>query len=289
MHCRTPPSSAVNDTTNATGRRFWRTGTGSHAPDEGTTAVIVIAHLSDTHIDGGDRSIRRTRAVMDYLEQLPYDLNAVLVTGDITDHARPDEYEEARKLLTSRHPTMICPGNHDERVAFRQYLLGQPGSAKPINQVHHALGVVIALCDSSVPGKDAGLLEDETLTWLEDTLAEVPDDVPALVGFHHPPVPLNVPFVDDIRQFEEGRLAALASRHANLAAFICGHAHTAAATTFAGRPLLVAPGVVSAIRLPWESRTGSPGHIHVDLPPALAFHVLDDEGRLTTHYRCVNV
>jgi hypothetical protein len=48
--------------------------------------------------------------------------------------------------------------------------------------------------------------------------------------------------------------------------------------------LLVAPGVVSTLRLPWE-------HGEVldhGLPPAIAFHVLDDEWRLTTHYRLVS-
>lgn len=250
--------------------------------------MIVIAHLSDTHIDSGRRSVERTQAVMNHLEDLPYDLDAVLVTGDIADHALPAEYEQARGLLTSRHPVVICPGNHDERAAFRRHLLGWPETAKPINQVHHAAGVVIALCDSSVPGKDEGFLEDETLEWLEDTLAQAPAGTPVLVGFHHPPASLHIPFVDGIRQFGAERLAAIADRHPNLAAFLCGHAHTSATTTFAGRPLLVAPGVVSTARLPWEHRAHPEDHVHLDQPPALAFHILDDEGRLTTHYRYVS-
>ncbi|MFE0132682.1 metallophosphoesterase [Streptomyces sp. NPDC059037] len=249
--------------------------------------MIVIAHLSDTHIDGGHRSSERTRAVMEYLESLPYDLDAVLVTGDIADHALPAEYEQARSLLTSRHPVVICPGNHDERAAFRQFLLGQPPSAAPVNQVHRTADFVIALCDSSVPGKDEGFLEDETLAWLEDVLGKTPAEVPVLVGFHHPPALLHVPFIDGIRQFGAERLAALTGRHPNLAAFLCGHAHTPAATTFAGRPLMVAPGVVSTLRLPWEHHAHPEDYVHLDQPPALAFHVLDDEGRLTTHYRCV--
>ncbi|MEU5540426.1 metallophosphoesterase [Streptomyces sp. NPDC020362] len=249
--------------------------------------MIVIAHLSDTHIDTGQRSIKRTRAVMDYLEDLPYDLDAVLVTGDITDHGLPAEYEQARNLLTSRHPVMICPGNHDERDAFRQHLLEQPGSTGPVNQVHHSTDFVIALCDSSVPGKDDGFLQDETLAWLEDVLDRAPAQVPVLVGFHHPPLQLHVPFIDGIRQFGAERLAALADRHPNLAAFLCGHAHTAAATIFAGRPLLVAPGVVSTLRLPWEHHAHPQDFVHLNQPPALAFHVLDDEGRLTTHVRSI--
>ncbi|MFF5764970.1 metallophosphoesterase [Streptomyces tanashiensis] len=257
--------------------------------------MIVIAHVSDVHVDGEQRSADRTRAVLRYLEELPYDLAAVLVTGDVADHGAPDEYAVARELLTSRHPLLVCPGNHDDRAAFRKGLL--PGQTlpeataarpyAPVNQVLRGAGFVIALCDSSVPGEDQGLLEDETLAWLDGELAATPHEVPVLVAFHHPPVPLHTPYVDGIRQFGEERLAALADRHPHLTAFLAGHAHTAAATTFAGRPLLVAPGVVSALRLPWESPGAENPHVHLDLPPGLAFHVLGEDGRLTTHYRTV--
>ncbi|WP_447036988.1 metallophosphoesterase [Streptomyces sp. DSM 118878] len=253
--------------------------------------MSVIAHLSDTHLDtrpeDGGRSEARIRAVMDYLNDLPYDLDAVIVTGDVTDHGTPSEYEEARKLLTTRHPLLTCPGNHDVRPAHREHLLGEPPSQAPVNQSYVTDRFVLALCDTSVPGKHHGRLEDETLRWLSDTLAEAPD-VPALIAFHHPPVPLHTPYVDEIRQFDEARLAALTARHPNVTAFLAGHAHTAAATTFAGKPLLVAPGVVSTIRLPWEHQTHATHHVHKDLPPAVAFHVLDPDGRLTTHYRTVS-
>ncbi|MFD9334382.1 metallophosphoesterase [Streptomyces sp. NPDC060028] len=250
--------------------------------------MIVIAHLSDTHLDGGSRAAGRTRAVMAYLDGLPYDLDAVLVSGDITDHGTAAEYEEARKALDSRHPAVLCPGNHDDRAAFRQGLLGEADApAAAVNQVLRGDGFVLAACDSSVPGEHRGFLEDSTLAWLEAVLEETPHDVPVLVAFHHPPVALHIPYVDGIRQFGEERLAALAARHPHLTAFLCGHAHTGAATTFAGRPLLVAPGVVSTCRLPWEAATGADEYVHLDEPPVVAFHVLGGDGRLTTHYRVV--
>ncbi|MET0492684.1 MAG: hypothetical protein ABW000_06080 [Actinoplanes sp.] len=40
------------------------------------------------------------------------------------------------------------------------------------------------------------------------------------------------------------RLAALIAAHPQVAAVLTGHAHTAAASTFAERPLLVAPGAI---------------------------------------------
>lgn len=250
--------------------------------------MIVIAHLSDVHLDGDARAADRTRAVMEYLDGLPYDLDAVLVSGDIADHGAPAEYEEARKLLRSRHPIVVCPGNHDDRAAFRQGLLGEASaSAAPVDQVLRGDGFVLALCDSSVPGEHQGFLEESTLDWLDGVLGDTPPETPVLVAFHHPPVPLHTPYVDEIRQFGEERLAALVERHPHITAFLCGHAHTAAATTFAGRPLLVAPGVVSTLRLPWEAESGAGPHIHLDEPPAVAFHVLGEDGRLTTHYRVV--
>ena len=248
--------------------------------------MIVIAHLSDTHIDGGQRSSERTRAVMDYLESLPYDLDAVLVTGDIADHALPAEYEQARSLLTSRHPVVICPGNHDERAAFRQFLLGQPPSAAPVNQVHHTADFVIALCDSSVPGKDEGFLEDETLAWLEDVLAQAPADArtrslppPADLAARplhrrRPPVRSRAPRRADGPPPQPRGLPVRARPHA-------GGDHLRRTPTAGGT------GSGSTLRLPWEQHTHPEDYVHLDQPPALAFHVWDDEGRLTTHYRCV--
>jgi Icc protein len=246
--------------------------------------MIVLAHVSDTHLDCGPRNVERAARVMSYLNDLPGPVDAVVVTGDIADHGRPAEYDEARKILSSPLPLFTCPGNHDVRAAYREVLLGAPvaGDA-PINEVHRVAGAVLALCDSSIAGRAEGFLADSTLEWLDTVLADAPRDAPAFIGFHHPPVLLHSPFIDRIRQHGADRLAEVVRRHPQVVALLCGHAHTPAATTFAGRPLLVAPGVVSTLRLPWER--GEP--LDYELPPAIAFHILDDDGRLTTHYRVI--
>ncbi|WP_188195831.1 metallophosphoesterase [Nonomuraea sp. SYSU D8015] len=249
--------------------------------------MIVIAHLSDIHIGATPESVDRAAAVMRYLDALPGDLDAVLVTGDIADHGVAEEYEEARKLLTSRHPVLVGPGNHDVREEFRRVLLGDPGpGAGPVNQVYRSAKAVYAMCDSSIPPRQApGHLDDETIAWLEGVLEE--KELPVFVAFHHPPVTLHSPIVDAIRLHRPERLEEVIGRHPNVAAVLVGHAHTAAATTFAGRPLLAAPGVVSTLKLPWEEGGTSPDHCaDYDLPPSIAFHVLDD-GRVTTHYRVI--
>ncbi|GAA3583959.1 metallophosphoesterase [Nonomuraea rosea] len=248
--------------------------------------MIVIAHLSDVHIGATPESAGRAGSVMRYLDALPYDLDAVLVTGDIADHGRAEEYAEAGKLLTSRHPVLIGPGNHDVREEFRRSLLGeQRPSAKPINQVYRSDRAVYAMCDSSIPGQDDGHLDEETLAWLDGVLAGT--DLPVFVAFHHPPVLLHSPPVDSIRLHRHEPLEALLAARPNVAAVLVGHAHMGVATTFAGHPLLVAPGVVSTALLPWEGGISFETCLDYDLPPSIAFHVLDDAGRVTTYHRVI--
>lgn len=98
--------------------------------------MIVLAHLSDIHIDLEGRAEERAARVMRYLDELPGDLDAVLVTGDLADHGLPAEYEQVAKTLESRHRVLLCPGNHDDREAYRKVLLGEAPGDAPINQVH---------------------------------------------------------------------------------------------------------------------------------------------------------
>ena len=264
--------------------------------------MIAIAQVSDIHLDGSPERASRARAVMDRLRGGRAPLDAVLVTGDITDHGRRSEYEEARTILTAPCPVLFLPGNHDERDAFRIGLLGDgvagapggtggPGGTRGtggpgalLNQVHRVAGAVVALCDSVVPGQDGGYLADETLAWLDAVLSDDPG-APALVCLHHHPVALHTEPADTIRLAGEDRLAAVISWHPQVVAVLCGHAHTAAATTFAGRPLLVAPGVLSTGVTPWDVSVTA----DYAAPPAVAYHILGDDGRLTTHYRSVDL
>src|SRR5215831_14019291 len=127
-------------------------------------AVVVLAHISDLHIDNGRRAAERAARVMTFLATLAGPVDAVVVTGDIADHGLAAEYEEARDLLGTRHRVLLCPGNHDARAAYRQVLLGEPAADGPINAAHELDGLVIAMCDSTIPGRSDGSLDEETLS-----------------------------------------------------------------------------------------------------------------------------
>lgn len=244
----------------------------------------VIAHLSDLHLDADARSVGRAARITDYLGALPQPVDVVLVTGDIADHGAIEEYEAAARLLMLPYPVVVLPGNHDDRAAFSKVLLDQPDAdGRPINRAHRIAGMTFLLLDSTIPGRPEGALADETIAWLDGALSEVGDE-PTFVCMHHPPAVLGIPVVDGIRLQDTAALAEVIGRHPQVEGVLCGHAHTAASSDFAGVPLRVAPGIVSTAVLPCESRDGSP--LNFDLPPAFAFHIVDD-GELVTHIRSV--
>ncbi|MGW3649914.1 metallophosphoesterase [Streptomyces sp. NPDC000878] len=250
--------------------------------------MLVLAHISDLHLDGTARSTARAERVRDRLWELPGHVDALLVTGDIADHGTEAEYEEAAHILGLRtgdapFPVLTCPGNHDSRAPYRKALLGLPATEGPVNSAHVFDDAAVLMCDSSVPGSDEGALDDETYDWIDATLDELDEGVPALLAFHHPPVALHHPLPDAYQLGRPDRLAALMERRPQIAGLITGHAHTPAATTFEGRPLVVGPGVTWTLRLPWEGE----GAADRDAPVGLALHVLSDDGRLTSHFRVV--
>ena len=132
--------------------------------------IKIFAHLSDLHLDGGERADARAAAVLDYLGNLARPVDAVLVTGDIADHGLPEEYRRAAELLKNPSPVLVCPGNHDVRAPFREILLELPPGDEPVNVARDTAGVLVAMCDSTIPGRGAGYLADETLAWLDEVL-----------------------------------------------------------------------------------------------------------------------
>lgn len=244
---------------------------------------MLLAQISDLHLDGSERATRRAARTMEYLRALPRPVDALLVTGDIADHATEAEYEEAARILTAPFPVLPCPGNHDARPAYRKAFLGEAPAEGPVNRVHRIAGTAVLMCDSTIPGRDEGRLDTETLAWIDATLTALPDGSPALIAFHQPPVELHHPLPDAHRLEEPEHLAALLAAHPQVVAVLTGHAHTAAASTFAGRPLIVGPAVTWTLRMPWEGDRPADR----DQPPGLAFHVLGEDRRLTTHFRTV--
>lgn len=217
------------------------------------TDTTLIAQISDLHIDGSERATARLRRTMDALYSLAEPPAALLVTGDIADSGSADEYAEVLELTKASFPVLYCPGNHDDRAAFRSGLLGEdPGTAAqgPVNRAHRIGGLTVLMCDSTLPRRNEGLLDTGTLAWIEQQLDELGPEESALLAFHHPPVPVHVPMLDAMLLRNPDQLVELLERHPEVVGIVNGHAHTPAASVLAGRPVLLCPAVTWTMRLP---------------------------------------
>ncbi|NMO01688.1 metallophosphoesterase [Gordonia sp. TBRC 11910] len=243
--------------------------------------MFVVAHISDLHFNGTEYNRRRNEITVDYLNRCADGIDVLLITGDIADTGSPDQYREFLATIRTPLPTIATIGNHDHLPTYLD-IVGRPENS--VFDVAARAGdsgdLRIVAVDSSLPDSSSGLITDDTLDFIDTRIREVSSSTRILLAFHHPPVILHMPVMDVIRQTGEKRLADLVRSHPNIVGLVCGHAHTAAVTSFAGKPLCLAPGVSSTLKLPFEGA----GVIDPTQPPSVAFHLLDDD-RLATHFR----
>jgi 3',5'-cyclic AMP phosphodiesterase CpdA len=208
----------------------------------------LIAHLSDPHITIGPLAaqpaagLQRALARVLALEPVP---DCVVVTGDLVDRGRPEEYDALREII-ERFPLPIhlVTGNHDAREALRAGL----GLAETSYTAQYP-GFTVVVLDSLRPDLgDAGLLGEEQLGWLDRALGGRPE-APALVCLHHPPVRVGIPGMDAIRLVDGPGLAEVLRRHPHVVRVLAGHLHRPVTAGFAGTVLSVAPSTYRQVDL----------------------------------------
>ncbi len=244
---------------------------------------MLIAQLSDPHVTTGPLAAERAtglhRALGRVLALRPRP-DCVVITGDLADNGRPDEYAAIREIIGRFPlPVHLAAGNHDDRESLLDAFGGTPylgGGFSAFYHVNHPEATVVVL-DSLAPGDDAGRLGEEQLSWLAGILAGRPD-VPAVVCLHHPPVAVGVPAMDAIRLTDADALAAVIGRHPHVVRVAAGHLHRAVTSAFAGTVLTVAPSTWVQVGL---TMTDDPEISVVAEPTAFLLHRLADGGCVT--------
>lgn len=253
--------------------------------------MYTVAHISDPHLDGGESSLARLRQVAAYLRAMDPTPDVIALTGDIIQGDADGGYAVARDLLADIAPLLSCPGNSDKRPLLREIVPhdgAETDGNDPVNYVQAVGAVTFVMLDSSVPGEFIGELTVDTLDWLRQALGTIPPATPIVVCLHQPPVSIGIPAVDAFGLQNPEDLAAALQAHDNVVAVLVGHTHGATVTTFAGVPVIVAPGIHSGLRAPWE---GGDSLLDEDVPPAIALHLIDVDAappRLVTHIRSIS-
>jgi 3',5'-cyclic AMP phosphodiesterase CpdA len=253
---------------------------------------VLIAQISDLHITPPgtlaygcvDTAAALLRSI-DTLNLLPARPDLVVISGDIANSARSEEYEHARTLLGALQiPFAVIPGNHDRRTPMRKVFpdpaYGAADSA--LNSMRSVDQLDILLVDSTVPGVPHGELDAATLAWLDVALTASATR-PALLFLHHPPFNTGIVSTDAIRLRNADSLAAVLKRHPRVLLVAAGHVHRAAQTVFAGISASICPAGEQAVTLEFEPRWPEVFKIE---PPSLHLHAWlpgEGYGSVVTH------
>ena len=194
-----------------------------------------------------------TKAIDRLLTLLPSfrPLDAVLVTGDISDDGSPGSYTHARAELERLGlPLLVIPGNHDAREALRSEFAGldEMPATGLIDWTTTVAGTQVIGLDTLVEGQGGGRLRPESLALLESALA-ASDGQPVIVALHHPPFSTGIKFMDAIGLENSDELASTVSGAAGEILFAAGHVHGVHHGRLGRHRVATAPSLCSAFAL----------------------------------------
>ncbi len=143
-------------------------------------------------------SILALEKVLNHLEQL--NLDFLLLPGDLTQDGEPENHNWLQKRLKSLpFPVFVVPGNHDvlslspteTNIGFHEFPSYYSHCGYDGNDLYYTKEIlpgvrIIGLNSNQFDqkGKQLGCLDEEQLTWLEDLLPQVKDQL-LLVMIHH--------------------------------------------------------------------------------------------------------
>ncbi|SDC92066.1 3',5'-cyclic AMP phosphodiesterase CpdA [Massilia sp. PDC64] len=150
----------------------------------------TLVHLSDLHFGRVDPML------LDPLRELVHKLtpNVVVVSGDLTQRAKSEQFEEAKAWLdTLPGPQIIVPGNHDISLynVFRRFLLPLDRYKRYITDdldpvyIDDEIAVLGVNTARSLTFKD-GRVNKEQVEKIRATLSGLPKEVTRVVVTHHP-------------------------------------------------------------------------------------------------------
>lgn len=228
-----------------------------------------LIHLSDLHFGAHDP--RLVEAVEHRIDEEKPDL--VVISGDFTQRARTEQFEEACAFLTrlrdAGHEVLGVPGNHDVPLydVLRRFLSPLTRYRRYIDATlcpyHELPGAAVLGVNTarSLTFKD-GRINREQIDYIRDTFARARDDVPKVLVTHHPMFALPVDNSGVLGK-PVGRqdMALEAVAEAGVDLLLAGHNHRASThnardlATGTGPALVIQAGTATSVRLRDEEQS----------------------------------
>lgn len=210
---------------------------------------VRLAHLTDLHLFqdreqrlAGMRTWDTFERVMDLVDGQAGAPDFLILTGDIAQDEALDTYRMLRERLGHHLPRCrLVPGNHDNRDRLREVF--PELFAAPHEYLTFSLsagGWQIIGLDSQVPGEVGGHVDNAQIAWL-DAEIRAARDRPVILFIHHPPVPINVHWLDVIGLDESAGLVNLIHSTPRIRVVCAGHVHQEFAGYIGTTPLYTTP------------------------------------------------
>ncbi|WP_108482297.1 phosphodiesterase [Oceaniglobus ichthyenteri] len=216
--------------------------------------MVRILQISDPHIVTPpgivsgciDSAAHLKKIVARIIDDLPRigPIDALLVTGDISDDGSPGSYALFHELIAPLNlPTWVIPGNHDLREPMRAAFSQLPKSGR-LNWATKIGDLHLIGLDTLVEGAGGGTLDADTLDFLEKEL-EKAGQGPVLLALHHPPFASGIAFMDRIGLDGIAPLADILRRTQAHVRLVCGHIHSVMMGEVGGAVAMSCPATCS--------------------------------------------
>ena len=188
----------------------------------------TLVHLSDLHFGKVDASL------LDPLRTLIHAIapDVVVVSGDLTQRAKSEQFEEAKAWLdTLPGPQIIVPGNHDISLynVFRRFLQPLTRYKRYITDdldpifVDDEIAVLGVNTARSLTFKD-GRVNKEQVETIKQQLAGLPESLTRIIVTHHP---FDLPQSHDEDDLvDRAPMAMKAFADCGVDLLLAGHLHT---------------------------------------------------------------
>jgi 3',5'-cyclic-AMP phosphodiesterase len=229
-------------------------------------------HASETGTLHGIPTLLSLEATLAHARTRHWPPDAVLLTGDLVSDD-PAGYRHIRRLFGGLGLPILCiPGNHDDPLAMKHELHGEPFI---LGGTFDQEGWRIVLLSSHVAGATHGALSDPSLARLEEALATAAHRH-CLICLHHHPVEMGSRWLDGIGLKNAGQLLETIDRHPHVRAVLWGHVHQSFEGQRRGVSLLATPSTCAQF-LP-----GSDDFAVDSRPPGYRTLTLRPDGSLLT-------
>jgi len=251
---------------------------------------MLLAQITDPHIKKGRGlayghvdTAAFLEAVVKHLNAFIPDVDAVIVTGDLTDQGQSEEYAAIRPILDELSmPWYVIPGNHDHRENLIQAFSDHDYLAQCSGFVQYAVDdypVRLIGLDTLEVGEPYGYLCQDRLSWLDTCLNEKPDK-PTMLFLHHPPFAIGIQHMDVQRLQNADDLFQVLAGHSQVRHVACGHVHRASETCINGIAVSIAPNSAHSVTLDMKQDGLSSFTME---PPAVRMFRIGDGGNIVTH------